>query len=142
MTPRPIHHWKTFWLGLFVLAFLGSSWIKSSNGSSSLTWLSARKDKAAVAGQRHGLVKFEYYAHPHPTALRTGLSIRSETGDHPRTWIQPAIASYNKDNDGWEISIAHWLIILLYLIAWLTTITWWHRRQRRLLESHASPPSP
>lgn len=35
----------------------------------------------------------------------------------------------------WNVSIAYWLLILLYLPAWLGTVAWWNYRNCRALNS-------
>jgi hypothetical protein len=38
-------------------------------------------------------------------------------------------------------SISYWLLLLVYLAAWLTMLGFWQRRKARLLKLHAVPPS-
>jgi hypothetical protein len=37
MTPRPLHKWKSFWLGILVLGFLGWAWMRGRDHCDTMT---------------------------------------------------------------------------------------------------------
>jgi hypothetical protein len=47
MQPRPIYHWKSFWLGLLVLSFIGWAWLDSKQ---SWTYMRCRQFVLSHAG--------------------------------------------------------------------------------------------
>ena len=132
MFPRPLYRWKSFWLGLAVLAFLGWAWGKSTNHRSGVAWLSGALDQAVTLSQSRGQVDFNRYLPPFAvTAVPIGLSCWNERGGL-RHWMQPAIDWHGKDGGGWGISLAHWFLILLFLVPWAGFLIWRVRRMKRL----------
>ena len=35
--------------------------------------------------------------------------------------------------------VAHWFLVLVYLLGWSVTLVWWQRRKAHLLQLHAAP---
>lgn len=67
MTPRPIYRWKSFWLGVCVLGFLGWAWERSNRLEESLSvaWpFKVDRANAALLSQGWGKVNVAVDADP------------------------------------------------------------------------------
>ncbi|RYD25309.1 MAG: hypothetical protein EOP87_24655 [Verrucomicrobiaceae bacterium] len=146
MTPRPIHKWKTFWLGLLILAFLTWTWSRSRSqndylgvGTIAKTWIHA--------GSWNGALRMVVLKSTHPTTTTNSFEINSLPMDTVRPWfeapfkakrtVRPKLITY-------ELGIAHWLIILLFFLTWSTLLLRRARRLRRLTDppQQAAPAPP
>jgi hypothetical protein len=129
MTPRSLHRWKSFWLGLLVLAFLGGAWVRSAGNYDLLIFRwNSRSLSIAVAqgGGSIGLISDLKY-------LPSG-SLPIDSLHHPydvKRWFPPAM----QDLD----CIAHWLLILGFLIPWAGFLVWRVRRVKRRNIEHRTP---
>jgi len=56
MTPRPLHRWKSFWLGILVLGFLGWAWVRSIVYDDRIVWMEAGSTDIFAFGSRSGRV--------------------------------------------------------------------------------------
>jgi hypothetical protein len=129
MTPRPIHRWKSFWLGLFVAGFLAWAWWDSSRndtclgngqcaawrleGSTFVCWDFARTN-----------VSWQFHRYPQGT-LAPGFKDRLEQEEaHGLHWFE----------------IPDLLAVCSYAALWIGWLAWHGKRQRRGL-TEASDPS-
>jgi len=71
MSPRPLHRWKSFWLGLLVLIFLGWAWLRSMSYHEGIRWFNW--DWGVMIGQ--GPEGVGLYAGDRPTFLSEGLHL-------------------------------------------------------------------
>ena len=138
MTSRPLHRWKTLWFGILILVFLVWGWARSqshfdfvnyhfgttsgdgfSNSGGYVTWAS------------NTFISIP----PSPTHVRWG-SI-AVINNH---WFPPPIeATRSSGTASSRYSIAHWLLILLFLLPWSAFLTWRWRRSRHRTKSTVSP---
>jgi hypothetical protein len=140
MTPRPFHRWKSFWFGVLILAFLGWVWASSVGYRSEmlLPW-DAYKNLSLI--QANGRLLFVRYDGWNQT-----LGVRKPKlshHPHPETrWWQPAVSITEtgpSEIPGWSISVAHWFLILLFLILWTACLFCRSRRMKRFAVAVGEP---
>ena len=128
MTSRAIYRWKSFWLGVLVLVFLGWAWMRSRSQWESAMWVSASAPEYVAVLQGGGQLGFGTAVNRgYPTELR----IDKIAIDWPLVWFPPWYA------DGCEITVgehmvAHWFVMLVFLVIWASWLGWRWRRIRRL----------
>jgi hypothetical protein len=131
MTPRPLHKWKSFWLGLLLLAFLGMAWVRTQYYVDAISWTRGPLTFGLMQDPRG----VGYYRVELPTSLRQGFRFTRErtakvaASSFPRsvTWSNEGIPGLIKHR---SIHVAHWLLILLFLVPWLALLFWRVRKQR------------
>lgn len=138
MTRRPIHHWKTLWLGLFILISL--VWLWSSGRSHVAT-------AAAHLGRQtwHGIVSSDGCLSWYMEVTRPGtihsrhFDFNSSSTTRTQPWFPspPIVTGHQVHPVGTVtyLGIAHWLLTLLFLLAWSTLLLWRRWRMHRLLDS-------
>jgi hypothetical protein len=125
MTPRPLHRWKSFWFGLLVLAFLGWAWLMSTETIHSAGWFSS--ERGGVLWHHGGQVSM--FIGECPPDMGTGFEAWTLLENGP--WFAPAVSALISQS-GLLFSIAHWLLILLFLLSWAGFLAWRVRRLKRL----------
>ena len=152
MTPRPIHRWPSFWLGVFILTFLGWAWLDSCRHSTSYVAVDTWDNSVAIPqGVWHedSALKFSIVRHPGPiiaTATSKGVFQYSRvpnTGPpqlSPLHWrtFPPYTSVRGARLAQLSIELPHWLIILLVLIPSTTFLTWRWLLMQRLAEANAA----
>lgn len=132
MTPRPLYRWKSFWLGVLVIVFLGWAWMRSISRMEGGEYFTALTGPGMIA-QRSGTVIFAWND---PTAggdpVRF-LSVEAGTEDES---LPPAFELDRWDMEqGWgestRCAIAHWFLILLFLAPWSGWLIWRWRAMSR-----------
>ena len=132
MTPRPIHRWKSFWLGLIALASIGWAWHSSIDTRTSI-----------LSKTPAGLITLAHYEG------EVGLFYDSgRAGDweyHVFHWenirrIPHSEAAWRADKNDRGIIVGHygWLLIL-FAIPWLAFLIWRWRHMRVLREFELAP---
>lgn len=131
MPPRPLHRWKSFWLGLFVLVFLCWAWWTSMNQIAGVTWAANNGVRQVQLSNYDAMVHcwigdngYHRTAGLHWDRRKDGAE-EKEDG----TWFQPGIVLTEGGGSG--LQLAHWFIILLFLIPWVGFLIWRIRRMRR-----------
>jgi hypothetical protein len=139
MIPRPLHRWKSFWLGIIVLLFLGWSWNRSLDRNEgfilvpwqpwNLTCEHVRGAMKVTLGTR--LLppgrRIEYFNYSYsPTAKLSHLLTR------------PAL-TWRKTFRSWSVLIGHGPLMLCFLVPWASFLAWRWRRQRQWHLTSASP---
>lgn len=138
MFPRPLHRWKSFWLGLLVLAFLGWGWVRSMNHTDGFFWLP--RHFILEAWQSTGQVGFAVnHELPGPTSI-SNFRWLHEAAPAGEPWFPRAVVPENYPSE-FQCSIAHWLLILLFLIAWIGFLLWRVRRLKCLSAGSAQSPA-
>ena len=128
MPPRPLHRWKSFWLGILILSFLGWAWTDSMRQESILFW-AAPSRVALSATQTSGVIGISWTFTTPPVTQhfhyrRQPISVRER-----HTWFPKGLA-YENDGYASYAGFAHWFLIILFLSPWCTFIAWKSRRQR------------
>jgi hypothetical protein len=131
MLPRPLHRWKSFWLGILVLAFLGCGWLRSMSHTDGFFWLP--KHFIFTAHQSTGQLGFAWdYSKPaSPLSMFQWVHEPISAAGEP--WFPSAVVPEVYDRQ-FQFAIAHWFLMLLFLIAWGAFIYWRVRRMKRLAE--------
>src|SRR6218665_3773821 len=81
MSQRPIYRWKSFWLGMVVLCFLGWAWARSMKRMDAVRWryvegASYSDGRSIAVDQMLGRVSISWWCDPF---LEMGVSYRSES---------------------------------------------------------------
>lgn len=126
MTFRPIHRWKSFWLGPLVFMSLAYLWVESMDSlrgvaiQSSSGWTFAGQFEGEIGLARHTDVS------PWGAGTRFALIDQYGTGGSPEygVWWKENIRS------GWVLR--HWHLALLFLLPWLVFLAIRWRRPKRL----------
>ena len=151
MKPRPFYRWKSFWLGLCVLVFLGWAWVRSMTLHDEFTW----------AGTRHTIFGHQVLGEVQLDVVRGGASDWGSTLDS-RSWATypgrgenlfgetpkgfskwfpaystPIEIDMGGGYSGRGLVVAHWFIILLFLVPWASFLSWRWWKQRKLTETNA-----
>ena len=139
MSPRPFHRWKSFWLGLLVLIFLGWAWVRSTHHIDDISYKASSSSRTWVVSTGFGALLLGWADDPFAP---DGPEVSSYAVD--RTWVTngwfPKPITLEGDRpEGWQsFSIAHWFLILLFLVPWAGFHFWRVRRMRRVGEMRPS----
>jgi hypothetical protein len=137
MTARPIHRWKSFWLGVLVLSFLGWAWVRSMHRIDEISYKVPTSSRSWGACTGFGAVLMGCSDDPFaPDGLR--FSSSRANPDWGTTWFPDAILLEGGADESWQnFSIAHWFLILLFLVSWTGFLL---RRVRRMRRGGEMPP--
>jgi hypothetical protein len=136
MKPRPFYRWKSFWLGLCVLVFLGWSYDGVSKRElrtrSFVYWFASRSGGVSV-----GRVNVRHLAKlPSRPGLHSGMGPEwhfAGVRDAPPYPRGLAPVFIDRRGDAMTLWLAHWFLILLLLVPWSAWLFWhWKREQRKL----------
>jgi hypothetical protein len=144
MTPRPIYRWKSFWFGLCVLVFLGWAGVWSMHEVNTIAYKGSPWSPACIGYSRAGAFAI--------LSSNNMLSLDFQglwTGAFPTTdkpiwadWFpQPVRTGTLADGDHWHFKVAHWFLILLFLVPWASFLAWRWRRVKRITAGTAEPPA-
>lgn len=126
MRPRPIHRWKSFWFGLLVLVFMGWAWVRAISFSEKINWVPPNSGDYITIGQSGGRVVIDWGNDP---LFDRNLSIYRQPSKS--TFYLGAPVLRKGEHQGWELSFAHWFLVLLFLVPWLSFLAWRWRRMNR-----------
>jgi hypothetical protein len=127
MTHPPLHRWKSFWLGLLVLAFLGWSWVRSMDYVEGILWMPRHLNISA--GQAFGSVSLNWDGSRPPTPYPI-FSWIHEAAPAGEPWFHKAM-NWETYDQQLQLTVAHWLLILLFLLTWTAFLLWRYRRMKR-----------
>ena len=127
MPPRPLHHWKSFWLGLLMLAILGCGWIRSMSHTDGFLWLPKRFRFSAWQSTGQLGFAWDYSQPPLPVSMFHWIHEPVSATGEP--WFPRAVVPEIYDRQ-FQFGIANWFLMLLFLIAWIPFLVWRVRRQR------------
>lgn len=132
MTPRPLHRWKSFWLGVLVLTFLGWGWVRSMVHNEWVMYGSSLGARWLSVGQSDGTVEFGYGGGigAAPRFYWQHLSESWPSSLWP--WFPRVVHVWGDFDDRWGIVVAPWFLIILFLIPWTVFLIWRIRRIGRL----------
>jgi hypothetical protein len=128
MLPRPLHRWKSFWLGLLVLVFLGCGWVRSMGFRDDVGWESTRGEVIGAA-QAGGTVRMFLFA---GFPMNRGFYHETGVASFPTWFPRGTWRLFESSGRSAEIGIAHWFLILLFLVPWSGFLVWRVRRMERL----------
>ena len=123
MNPRPLYRWKSFWLGVLVIAFLGWAWGWSMDRyfGGYLAARPARVGAVAIPGKISLSIR---------KTETSGIGYFYEKSDG-WTPLPPAL-TWSAEWGGIKAAFAYWFLILLFLLAWSGWLAWRWRRIKRL----------
>lgn len=127
MHPRPLHRWKSFWLGLIVLIFLGWAWVRSTGGWDEVHFTSPGSSNAVFGSNATEGLSFGWTDYPF---VPEGVSFASFRGGQINNWFPEAVTLVGGRTLEC-VTIAHWFLILLFLVPWAGFLFWRIRRMRR-----------
>jgi hypothetical protein len=161
MSRRPLYHWKSFWLGILVIAFLGWSWMTSMRnpGGIGVAVPGVHGGAAYTNGsmvlfcngssEGFGIGFFNEPVEPESTWFPSGIESRFSEGKriHLSTLVTLASGGIKKSwTCGYSparghIRIAHWLLILFLALLWTAFLFSRYRRMKRLPAGTTEPRS-
>jgi hypothetical protein len=116
---RPLYRWKSIWLGVLVIVFLGWAWMRSISHTEGWEYFTALTGPGVLA-QRSGTMVFVWND---PTAGGDPVRFSSHEMTPEDGPLPPAF-----ELDRWDMqpgrgetircTIAHWFLILLFLVPW------------------------
>ncbi len=131
---RPIYRWKSFWFGVLVIAFLGWGWARSRQDLDGV-FLNAGPF-AIIASQNTGIVDLIWsslFTHPGPK----GLSWFHEGAITFGGPLFPKAVHWETHDGQIQLIVAHWFLILLFLLPWSGWLAWRWRRLRSISQTSA-----
>ena len=136
---RPLYRWKSFGFGVFVLVFLGWAWASSTNGLAEIGW--GGSQASGFANQFGGRMNLRVdRQRSHPTGFRLHYQTRDSMGSPvAEVWPSDLKGGINPQYDRWavlSIGVAHWFLILLFLVPWSGWLAWRWRRMRAASRYH------
>jgi len=140
MTPRPLYKWKSFWLGMLVLGFLGWVWLRSIQGISTVTWTADNEVRQVQLSQWDSALHL--WRGDNGRLRDPGFSFQErlfdvdERGD----WF-PRAFTWKSDRNGAGFIVAYWFVMLLFFVPCSAFLAWRWRRQCKLTETHDAAPA-
>ena len=170
MTPRRLIRWRSFWLGILVLGFLGWAWRDSLSHTFGFQWKQLTVANNSGGGvlvlrkaggkwrwrvERGGASRYPSHWDPpaffvqpflvgvsrSPNAEVSALTVTEEL-DRASNPKEWAQAVVNEFRSGsWALFAPYWLLILLFLVPWTAFLAWRWQRQCNLTKAHDAPPA-
>ena len=144
MTPRPLHRSKTLWLGILILTSLLWIWMRGRDyydhldyRLGSATWYGFGTSCSYVSWGSNTYISIP----PATNHLRWGSSDFKDPRPFPPPW-EIHVAEPTPGTASSRYSVAHWLLILLFLLTWSTFLAWRWRRIRRLTKPPTASAGP
>ncbi|MCW1884978.1 hypothetical protein OKA04_09590 [Luteolibacter flavescens] len=130
MQPRPLHRWKSFWLGVFVLIFFGWAWVRSMGIQDTIEWISPKRGIHGLVHVNSRLIIFQ-------PVDATGMAPEFDWSSRPNKaypdprWF-PAACTWTPAHDdvAGRFTISHWLLTLSFAVPWAAFLAWRRRRMR------------
>ena len=115
MRPGSIVRWKSFWLGVLVLVFLGWGWASSRKVQGSLYLTADQKVYAVWSGD--GSIHFMVAPYP-PEPVDWGFD-STQAWEEEKPWFAPAF-EHEWERDalgklGGHTAVAYWVVVLGFL---------------------------
>jgi len=134
MKPRPLYKWKSFWLGILVLGFLGWAWVRSTTYLDEARFL-FQDDGWRLASNSGSLAARRFDGLVNPTAGVRKFEFNSKPASENNRKIPPPFESlpYAASPRLHVWRVAYWFLILLFLVPWSAWLFFhWKREQRKL----------
>jgi hypothetical protein len=128
MLPRPFYRWKSFWLGVFVLAFLAWAWVRSMSYVEGILWMTGKH--SISGGQAFGSVSLNWDGAPPPASRPMWIWVH-EAAPAGEPWLNKAVNAETYPRQ-LQLTAAHWFLILLFLLPWTAFLLWRIRRMKHL----------
>ena len=141
MTRRPIIRWKSFWLGVLPLGFLGWAWVAFEDDP--VAMIHCRQKVSHVISCGGGRVtfmkwtSFDRYENSPADGIQAGKGLIVAEPEPPR--FAKAWQWRHHGSVDWTLEIAHWVVMLAFLVAWASLLGWRWRRMKRLAAGSVEP---
>lgn len=130
MKPRPLYRWKSFWLGVLVIAFLGWAWKRSTTTLSQALWSGSTTDVFLGQFPSYVIVGFRGPGlSPGPGFHFDDLSLHEKSVELFPPGVSIVLSPTARARG---VSFAHWFLILLFFVSWFAFLAWRWRRIKRL----------
>jgi len=127
MMPRPFYKWRSFWIGILVLGFLGWAWVRSMSHEDIVSCF--HRDLGASLTNLYAMVGIDRQFDEFTFDQFSFQSFPSETTD-----VYPAFpAAFFVENSC--VYFAHWFLMLAFLVPWSGFLAWRWRRQHKLTKA-------
>jgi len=130
MKPRPLIKWKSFWLGILVLVFLGWSWARSMQRISLVTWTANNGVRQVQISQYDATLNLWSGDSGFIREPGFDFETRSLSRDERSDWF-PNAFRWENDEFGKGLFVAHWFLLLLFLVPCVGFLAWRVRKQRK-----------
>ncbi len=135
MSPRPLYRWKSFWFGIFVLICRGGGGVRSWGAGDYLA-IDGSFDEGLRIDQSGGCIAVIWIP-DEPIFSFPEVPLSKLFGKEDVRWFPPAFEQ-GRPVDGWaSVAVAHWFLILLFLVAWGGWLAWRWRGVKRSREAVA-----
>ena len=132
---RPCYRSRLFWLGIPGLVFLLWSWFAYPRRGMDLIWAGTDRWMCLRDNGRH--IFIAYQALPPPG--KPGFVIRQDTcGPEQVDPLLPPAIKWRTGLQGFNLVVAYWTLLLIYLPAWLAALASSQRRKARLSRRSAA----
>ena len=129
MPARSLYRWKSFWLGALVIAFLAWGWVRSMGHVDGVTWM--RKGIMVTAGHAYGQVDFSWDPSRAPSSLEMFQAFHEPITEPGDPWFKNAVNWEYYEPQIFQVQVAYWLIILVFLLLWSAWLFLHGKRERR-----------
>lgn len=120
MTPRPLHCWKSLWLGVLVLVFLAWGWGRSRHHLDGFLWMA--RGFHLSAAQTAGRVELAWAASDGAWG-RDFLWIH-EAAPNVGEPLFPKAVNWETYPGQLQLTVAHWFLLLTFLAPWAAWLAW------------------
>jgi len=138
MTPRPVIRWKSFWLGILVLGFLGWTWARSGVISEGVVVTIRDARTMFWAYERGGELCFHFIDDGPYDSTRFDAFYENASGfgKLPPPFTYSDIEVDLSTSATRIFSVAHWFLMLLFFLPWAGFLAWRLRKQRKLTDAN------
>lgn len=132
VTLRPMYQWKSFWLGVMLLLFLGWAW---QQGMRANQWM-----RVSTPGIAFGVNQYEGQAGVFVNLTKEKGKVSRGSSSRKDAVLFPFLGqvSLGKVNGAYHpmwhfrARFAHWFLMLAVAVGWAGWLAWkWKREQRR-----------
>ena len=134
MTARPFYRWKSFWLGVVALLFLGWGWYRAVERNGGVLVITPAFNVGV--NQYEGQVGFYVNLSKQKWAISSASSLRwDKVGCFPPPWDVEVSRTggtvYGERHV--HARFAHWFLMLVFVTVWSAWLAWkWKREQMRM----------
>ncbi len=141
MPPSPLYRWKSFWLGVLVLIFLGWAWVRSIHHYDAVSWGEAHGGRGILLSQRDSKVSIIWNSSKFIAVVPPGFNLSSVNLNPRNNTLFPWAIKWREFPADlfWTASFAHWFLIVLFLMPWTAFLLWRSRRMKRLAVATVEP---
>ena len=133
-TPRPIHRWKSFWLGVLIITFLTWAWSRSRTHEDHLSIRPTAHTWYGVTIS-NGYLCSDIRTVPVSYANSNRITYHCTTSITTRPWIQNPPENTRTSSAAMTTSLRRiaplWTLTFLFPLAWSALLLWRSSRMRK-----------